>query len=141
MMIRRPWGFPQLHRELNHLYRTMDQQPEEQEVTWSPSVDICEEEDHFLLMADLPGVNKDEIEVKVEDNTLLLSGKRDSVSEEETKGYRYSERRFGSFSRRFRLGEGVNPTGIEAAYKDGVLTVTLPKKPEAQPRQIPVAVN
>jgi HSP20 family protein len=141
MMIRRPWGFPQMHRELNHLCRTMDEQPEEQEVTWSPSVDIREEEDHFLLMADLPGVNKDEIEVKVEDNTLLLSGKRDSVSEPEASGYRYNERRFGSFSRRFRLGEGVNPTGIEAAYKDGVLTVTLPKKPEAQPRQIPVAVN
>ena len=139
MMIRRPWGFPNLHRELDHLYRAAEHHAPES--SWSPSVDIREEEDHFLLLADLPGVNKDEIEVKVEDNTLLLSGKREANIEEKAEGFRYSERRFGAFNRSFRMGEGVDSSGIEASYKDGVLTVTLPKKPEVQPRQIPVAIN
>ena len=139
MMIRRPWGFPNLHRELNHLSRAVERF--EPESAWSPSVDIREEEDHFLLLADLPGVNKEEIEVKVEENTLLLSGKREAGIEENAEGFRYSERRFGPFMRRFRMGEGVDPAGIEAAYKDGVLSVTLPNKPEVKPRQIPVAVN
>ena len=139
MMIRRPWGFPSLYRDLDQMLRASN--VEERPLTLTPSVDIREEEDHFLLQADLPGVAKEEIEVKVEENTLILSGKRELAKEEERQGYHYSERRSGTFSRSFNLGDNVNPEGIEAAYRDGVLSVTLPKKPEAQPRQIPVAVN
>ena len=138
-MIRRPFGFPQLHRELDRMYRTVE--TTETEPTWAPSVDIREEEDHYLLFADLPGVDKDEIEVKVEDDTLLLSGKRDEVLDEEAHGYHYSERRFGTFQRSFNLGKGINATGIEAGYKDGVLKVTIPKREEAKPRQIAISAN
>ena len=139
MMIRKPWGFPNLYRDLDQLFHAST--GEERPQTMTPAVDVREEEEHFLLQADLPGVAKEEIEVKVEENTLILSGSRELDSEEERDGYHYRERRSGTFSRSFNLGDNVSPEGIEATYRDGVLTVTLPKKPEAKPRQIPVEVN
>ena len=136
-MIRRPFGIPNFHRDLDRrMYADTEAAP-----TWSPAVDIREEEDHYLLLADLPGMKKEEIEVKVEDDVLILSGSREESNEESTDSHRYSERRFGSFARRFNLGKGVNASGIQAAYKDGVLTVTIPKREETMPRQIPVSAN
>jgi HSP20 family protein len=110
-------------------------------VGFSPAVDIEEQEDRFILRADLPGLNKKDVDVKVQDNILLLSGKREESKEEEREGGTYRERRFGSFSRQFRLGSNVKTGKIKASYKKGVLTVVLPKRPESQPRQIPVSVN
>ena len=136
-MIRRPYGYPSFYRDLDRAVSTTS----EETPSWTPSVDIREEEDHYLLMADLPGVDRENIEVKVEDDTLLLSGNREALGEESGEGYAYSERRFGSFARRFNLGKGVYAAGIEASYKDGVLTVTIPKKEEVKPRQIPVSTN
>jgi HSP20 family protein len=107
---------------------------------YAPAVDITEEEDHFLIKADLPGVDEKDIEVKVHDGVLLLSGKREETREEE-EGYSYRERRSGSFCRQFRLGRNVDAEKIEAAYKKGVLEVKLPKKEEAKPRQIAVSSN
>jgi HSP20 family protein len=110
-------------------------------VDFAPAVDIEEKADHFLVSADLPGVSEKDIEVKVQDGVLLLSGKRESKKEEKTEGGYYRERSYGSFCRSFTLGDGVDPAKIEAAYKNGVLTVKLPKKAETQPRQIPVSTN
>jgi HSP20 family protein len=110
-------------------------------VSFSPSVDIEEKKDKFILRADLPGLDKKDVDVKVQDNVLLLSGKREESKEEEKDGAKYSERRFGAFSRQFRLGSNVETGKIKASYKKGVLTVVLPKRPEVQPKQIPVSVN
>jgi len=110
-------------------------------VDYAPAVDIEEKADHFLVSADLPGVSEKDIEVTVQDGVLLLSGKRETSKEEKTEGGTYRERNYGSFCRTFTVGDGVNAAKIEAAYKDGVLTVKLPKKPETQPRQIPVSAN
>ncbi len=110
-------------------------------VDFSPAVDIEEQEDHFLISADLPGVDEKDIEVKVHEGVLLLSGKREQVTEEKHEGGYYRERSFGSFHRSFTLGDGVDAEKIEAAYKGGVLTVKLPKKEQAKPRQIPVRNN
>ena len=104
-------------------------------------MDIKENEDHFLVSADLPGVNEKDIEVTLQDGVLLLSGKRELNKQEKTERGYYSERSYGSFCRSFTLGDGVEPDKIEAVYKNGVLTVKLPKKSETKPRQIPVTTN
>jgi HSP20 family protein len=111
------------------------------QVDFAPAVDIEERADHFLVSADLPGVSEKDIEVKVQDGVLLLSGKREVSKEEKTEAGCYRERSSGSFCRTFTLGDGVDPEKIEAAYKNGVLTVKLPKKEETKPRQIPVSTN
>jgi HSP20 family protein len=110
-------------------------------VDFAPAVDIEEKVDHFLVSADLPGVHEKDIEVKVEDGVLLLSGKREVIGEEKTEVGTYRERRAGSFCRSFTLGNRVDTGKIEATYKNGVLTVKLPKSEESKPRQIVVSTN
>ena len=104
----------------------------------SPAVDIDEEEGRFVIRADLPGMSQKDIEVRVHEGTLLLAGKREGGKEQKSDSGYYRERRYGSFSRSFKLGSAVDDTKIEAAYENGVLTVVLPKKEEVKPRQIPV---
>ena len=109
--------------------------------SFSPAVDIEETEGAIVLHADLPGIDKKDIEVSVSDGVLTVSGKREEKIEEKKKGSVFRERRYGSFARSFRLAPNVASDRIDAAYKDGVLTVTLPKKEEAKPKQIAVKVN
>lgn len=103
----------------------------------TPAVDIDEEAERFVLRADLPGFEEKDLDVRVHDGVLLLSGKREARRDEGT----YRERRHGSFCRQFQLGGSVDETKIEANYKNGVLTVVLPKKEEVKPRQIPVRAS
>jgi HSP20 family protein len=105
---------------------------------YTPAVDIEEEEDRFVIHADVPGLQEKDLEVRVHEGTLLLAGKREESKEEKTANGYYRERRRGSFCRQFRLGTSVEEAKIEASYKNGVLTVVLPKKEQAKPRQIPV---
>ena len=136
----RPFGgLCGLDRELDDLFG--DKPANGDRVDFAPAVDIEEKEDHFLVSADLPGVSEKDIEVKVHDGVLLLSGKREVSKEDKTEGGYYSERKSGSFCRTFTLGDGVDAAKIEAAYRNGVLTVKLPKKEETKPRQIPVSTN
>ena len=109
--------------------------------SFGPAVDVEELEDGFVLRADVPGLKEDDIDITLDDNELLISGNREETTEENSKGARIRERRFGKFSRRFALGQQVSTEGIEASYDNGVLTVRLPKKEEAKPRQIPVSVH
>ncbi len=104
----------------------------------SPAVDVKEEEDRIIISADLPGVDEKDIEIEVHDGVLRLTGKREQSKEDKSEHGYYRERRFGSFQRQFRLGSNVDSGNIEATYKNGELTVVLPKKEEAKPRQIPV---
>jgi len=108
---------------------------------FTPAVDIEETDDAVVLSADLPGVDEKDIEITVHQGVLVLSGKREDSREEETENGVYRERRYGSFFRQFRLGSKVDPDAIAAAYRNGVLTVTLTKKEEAKPKQIPVATD
>lgn len=110
-------------------------------VDFAPAVDIEEKEDHYLVSADLPGVSEKDIEVKIEDGILLLSGKRGASEEQKAECRCHSERSFGTFHRCFKLGEGVAADKIEAAYANGVLTVKLPKSERMKARQIPVHSN
>jgi HSP20 family protein len=102
------------------------------EVGRAPAVDIIEKDNAYEVTADLPGFDEKNIEVKLQNGSLSIKGERKSEKEEKKKDYHLTEREFGSFERRFTLPEGVDPDKIEANLKKGVLTVTLPKKPEAQ---------
>ena len=98
----------------------------------APAVDIVEKDNAYEVTADLPGFDEKNIEVKLQNGSLCIKGERKSEKEEKKKDFHLTEREFGSFERRFTLPEGVDADKIEASLKKGVLTVTLPKKPEAQ---------
>jgi HSP20 family protein len=99
--------------------------------TVAPSVDIAETEKAYELTADLPGMEEKNIEVKLVNGSLSIKGEKKEEKEEKKKDYYLQERRFGSFERCFTIPEGVDSEKIEASFKKGVLTVTLPKKAEA----------
>ena len=108
---------------------------------WSPAVDILETENDIVLKADLPDVKQEDIEVRVENYTLTLKGHRKFEKEESAKGYHRIERSYGTFMRSFAVPETVDSERVQAAYKNGVLTVTLAKKEAAKPRQVKVEVK
>src|SRR5438270_14093274 len=108
---------------------------------WSPAVDIIESEDALTLKADLPDVKIDDIDVRVENQTLTLRGQRKFEKEEKVKGYQRIERSYGEFVLSFALPPTVDNEKVLADYKNGVLTITLPKKEAAKPRQVRVAVQ
>jgi HSP20 family protein len=103
-----------------------------------PAVDVRETEDRVVLEAELPGVNPKDVEIQVEGDCLLIRGERKHEKDEKTKSYHRLERAHGRFERRFTLPEGTNSEKVEATYKNGVLTVEVPKKEEARPRTIQV---
>ena len=102
--------------------------------TWMPPVDINEDNASFILTADIPGLNKSDIDISVENNTLKLSGAREHKKTEEGTEYHYQERNHGKFFRSFKLPLTVDDNNICAAFKNGILTVILPKIEEAQPK-------
>jgi HSP20 family protein len=105
---------------------------------WVPAVDIKEENDSFVIHADLPGVDPKDIEITMEKGVLTLKGQRASESKEETEKYKRVERVRGTFLRRFSLPDTVDAEKITAKTKDGVLELTVPKGQTAQPRKIAV---
>jgi HSP20 family protein len=109
---------------------------------WTPPVDIFETDSKaIVLKAEIPDVSKEDISLKVENNTLTLSGKKQAEKEVKERQYRRIERTFGSFARTFTLPATVDTGRIAAEYKNGVLTVTLPLREDAKPKQIDVAVH
>jgi HSP20 family protein len=113
------------------------------EIGWGavPAVDIVEKDKAYEISAELPGLDEKDIEVKFADGLLTIKGEKQEEKEEKTKDYYLSERRYGSFQRSIRLPEGTDGDKIEAALKKGVLTVTVPKAPEAQKKEKKIAVT
>lgn len=97
-----------------------------------PAVDIIEKDDAFEITAELPGMDEKNIQIKLSNGTLTIKGEKTDEREEKKKDYHLSERHYGSFQRTFGVPDGVDPEKIEAHFSKGVLTLTLPKKPEAQ---------
>jgi HSP20 family protein len=114
--------------------------PESRE-SWIPSVDILEKDGNLILRAELPGMTEKQIDLKLEGNTLTLKGERKMDAEDKKSNYHRVESFYGSFTRSFRLPDTVDLQKINAEYKNGVLTVTLPQKPEVRPREIPVSTQ
>jgi len=108
---------------------------------WSPAVDIFETEDDVVLKADVPEVDLKDIDVRVENQTLTLSGERKFEKEDNSKGYHRIERSYGQFTRSFSLPSTVDTEKVAAEYHNGVLTVKLPKKAAAKPRQVKIDVK
>jgi HSP20 family protein len=109
--------------------------------SWSPAVDILEKDGDLVLRAELPGMTEKQIELKLEGNTLTLKGERKPENEEKKNNYHRVESFYGSFMRVFRLPDTVDMEKISAEYKNGVLVITMPQKPEVKPREIQVSVN
>ena len=109
----------------------------------SPAMDVVEKDGAFEVTAELPGLDAKDIDVQIANGMLTIKGEKKEEKEEKTKGRYVSERRYGSFRRTLQIPGGVDSEKIEASYKSGVLTVTLPKSPEAQKKEktIPVAVK
>lgn len=106
--------------------------------SWVPVCDIFEDEDGLKLIAEVPGVKAEDVKISVENNTLTIRGEKKQVAEEKTERVHRYERSYGSFERAFALPSTIDPEGIEADYKDGLLTVVMPKAERARPREIPV---
>jgi HSP20 family protein len=108
---------------------------------WLPRVDVMETEKEFLVKVELPEVKKEEFKVTVEKGTLSITGERKLEKEEKGEKYHRMERSYGRFERSFLLPEGTEPEKITSEFKEGVLTVHVPKKPEAKPKAVEVKVE
>ena len=131
----------EINRVFNNVMAPFSSEEGELRGAWTPSADIAETENELVVSADLPGVNKEDIKVNVQNNVLTFSGERKQETKSEENNYHRLERSYGFFSRSFTLPATVKTDAIKAAYKDGVLRLTLPKAEEAKPRQIVVDVK
>jgi len=135
-----PWSlFEQMRRELD---RAMDSRTAEGSSVatsdWVPAVDIAEDQDAFVILADIPGVDPKDIEVHMEHGVLTIKGEKEAERREEKDGYKRVERSYGSFYRRFGLPDSANPEKISAKSNHGVLEVRIAKLEKVQPRKIAV---
>jgi HSP20 family protein len=105
---------------------------------WNPAINFFEKDGKYHVSAELPGINKDDLSVTVSNGYVNISGKKESTKEETDANYYMKETRYGSFSRSFKLPGDVHEDKVDATYKDGVLTVTLPIKEESRTKKIQV---
>ncbi|MGD8926077.1 MAG: Hsp20/alpha crystallin family protein [Thioalkalispiraceae bacterium] len=133
-----PWSLlNQLSKELDRSFRGSESS-DVATSDWTPAVDIKENADNFVIVADIPGVDPKDIEVHMENGVLSIKGEREAEKKEEKEGYKRVERSYGSFYRRFSMPETADPNKINAKSKNGVLEITIPKQEKEQPRKIEV---
>ncbi len=136
-----------IQQEMNRLFGTFFDSPTTAAAgnnaarRWIPAVDLVEEEDRFVLRADLPGVGEQDVKVELEDDVLTVSGERKAEHEERKEGHYRIERSSGRFSRSLTLPEGVDPESIQAQFDKGVLEVRIPKPEERKPRRVAINVG
>lgn len=128
-----------LHDEMNRLFSSaLPDRVEFARGAWSPSVDIFEDQDRLIVEAELPGLNREDFEVSVENNVLTLKGERKFEKKTEGDNYHRVERSYGSFTRQFTLPQTVTADGATADFENGVLRVSLPKREETKARKIEI---
>ena len=108
---------------------------------WAPALDVLEDKDNLVVRAELPGLKKEDINISLHDNAVTISGERRNEKKYEGSETSREERSFGRFTRSFQLPKTVDPAKVKANYKDGILTVTLPKVEEAKPRHIEIQAS
>ncbi|MGZ8189801.1 MAG: Hsp20/alpha crystallin family protein [Methylococcaceae bacterium] len=134
-----PWGLlNQLQKELERSYEGQSSEGSISTAEWAPAVDIKEENDKFILHADIPGVKPEDIEVNMEAGVLTVKGEKKTESKTEKEGYKRVERTSGSFYRRFSLPDSANGEAISAKCKHGVLEIVIPKREAVKPKKIDV---
>jgi HSP20 family protein len=136
-------GATTLQEQINRVFGdVVGRTGEESNLTpWAPAVDIYETENELVVKADLPDVNPQDLDIRVESNILTIRGERKFATKVKEDNYLRIERAYGSFSRSFSLANSVKSEAIKAEYHDGVLTLSLPKREEAKPKQIKVNVG
>jgi HSP20 family protein len=133
-------GLNTLQEQVNRLFEdSVTRTPEL--ASWAPAVDIFETENELVVKADLPDAQEKDIDVRVENNTLTIRGERKFNSEVHEDNYLRVERAYGTFTRSFSLPNTVNTEGIHAEYRNGVLSVRMPKREETKPKQIKISVS
>ena len=132
-----------LQEQVNRLFDTsFPRRSDESALTnWAPAVDIYETENELVIKVDLPEVNEKDLDVRVENNMLTIRGERKSENEVKQENYLRVERTYGTFFRSFSLPNTVETNNIHADYKNGVLTVQLPKRAEVKPKQVKINVT
>ena len=134
-----------LHNEMGRifgdLFASQEDETDISETSWMPTVDIAETENSFEIRAELPGVSENDVNVSVTDNLLTIKGEKHHEEETEDKNYHRVERRYGSFQRSFTLPRHIEIDAIKAEFKDGVLTLGIPKMEAAKPTEIPIKIN
>ena len=133
-------GFATLQEQMNRLLtENLARGSDEMECGgWLPAVDLREEDHQYVIDVELPGIKKEDIEVHMENNLLTIRGERHFREEAKREGYHRVERAYGKFARSFSLPTRVNPEGISASYKDGILEVLVPKAEESKPKRIDI---
>ena len=137
-------GLSAFHEQVNRLFGdtfSRGRSGEAELASWAPAVDIYETENELVVKADLPDMKEKDIDVRVENNTLTIRGERKFSEQVHEDDYLRVERAYGTFTRSFSLPNTVNTEGIHAEYRDGVLTVRMPKREESKPKQIKIAVS
>jgi HSP20 family protein len=139
-----PWReMPTLHNRINRLFDDpffrIDRMADEDLMgMWNPAVDLYEKDDHFIIKAELPGINKEDIKVDLKDRVLTLSGERSYNNEVKEENYYRRERSFGKFQRAFTLPADVDAEKIKAEFKDGVLQIEVPKPENQKAKRVAV---
>jgi HSP20 family protein len=135
-----------LQQEMNRLFSSFFDTPSprgdgEAVRRWIPAMDLVETKDAFVLKADLPGLDENDINLEVEDGVLTVSGERKAEHEEKKEGYYRVERAFGAFRRSLTLPEGVDPEAVSAEFDKGVLAIRIPKPEDRKPRRVSIKVG
>ena len=143
LVVRDPFWkeFNALSGRFNRLFDVPREENADSLGSWSPAVDIYDRGNEVVIHAEIPGMKKEDIDVRVENNVLTVRGKKERSEEVKEEGYFRTERSYGSFSRSFSLPSTVDASKISAEYKEGVLTLNVPKAEEAKARQIDVKVK
>ena len=136
-------GASSLQEQINRLFNDVFERPGDESnlTSWAPAVDIFETEQELVVKADLPDVDPKDLDIRVENNILSIRGERKFEKKVSEDKYLRVERAYGSFSRSFSLANTVNSEAIKADYQNGVLTLTVPKREEAKPKQIKINVG
>ncbi len=133
-----------LQDRFNSLFENFAETPGKEQLAaghFVPPVDVYEDEHNLVLKLEVPGMNEEDLKVSVENNTLTVSGERKFEKEEKEENFHRIERRYGSFTRTFRLPNTVDQENADASYDKGILKITLGKRAEAKPRQIKVGAS
>ncbi len=137
-----PWGLlNQLQKELERSYNSNGAEGSIATAEWSPSVDIKEDADRFIIHADIPGVKPEEIDISMENSVLTIKGEKKTEATTESTGYKRVERAYGTFYRRFSLPDSANPDAISAKSANGVLEIIIPKRDAIKPTKINIEVS
>jgi HSP20 family protein len=131
----------QMNRILDQAFRTPGRSDDSSVASWAPAVDIYETENELVLKADIPDLDEKNLDVRVENNMLTIRGERKFEEKVKEENYLRVERAYGSFMRSFSLPNSVNTESIRADYKNGVLTVEMPKRAESKPKQVKISVG